>query len=73
MRPILTISEDEINEQLLRVIKLLFTTNVDQIIIQREKTSPLRISMPPKRLTISWRLLNKRDILQNFLLIWKRV
>jgi phosphoribosylaminoimidazole (AIR) synthetase len=38
MRPILTISEDEINEQLLRVIKLLFSTNVDQIIIQREKT-----------------------------------
>jgi hypothetical protein len=37
MRPILTISEDEINEQLLRVIKLLFSTNVDQIIIQREK------------------------------------
>jgi hypothetical protein len=38
MRPILTIREDEINEQLLHVIKLLFTTNVDQIIIQREKT-----------------------------------
>jgi hypothetical protein len=37
MRPILTISEDEINEQLLRVIKLLFTANVDQIIIQKEK------------------------------------
>ncbi len=37
MRPILTITEDEINGQLLRVIKLLFSTNVDQIIIQREK------------------------------------